>query len=59
MGAKKVRDVEVLDFKEKRMKDKVAAFKKHKISQKKIDKLEALELKYKNQKKVIEDGPDY
>jgi hypothetical protein len=59
MGAKKVRDVEVLDFREKRMKNKVTAFKQHKISQKKIDKLEALELKYKNQKKVVQDGPDY
>jgi len=59
MGAKKDKHIKILDHKEKKYKELAKNFKKFDISQLKIDKVEAKELKYKNWKAEVVAKPDY
>lgn len=59
MGAKKNKDLEILDYKEKKAKKLATAFRKYNISQVKIAKMDAKETKYKKSKKDVQDRPDY
>jgi len=59
MGAKKNKDLEILDYEEKKAKKLATAFRKYNISQLKITKMDAKEAKYKKGKKDVQDGPDY
>jgi len=59
MGAKKDKHIKILDHKEKKYKELAKNFKKFDISQLKIDKVEAKELKYKNWKQAVNAKPDY
>jgi len=59
MGAKKDKHIKILDQKEKKYKELAKNFKKFDISQLKIDKVEAKELKYKNWKQAVNAKPDY
>lgn len=59
MGAKKDRDKEILKFRRDKNKELAKAYKKYNISQKKIDKIEEKEEKFKNWLTEVEAQPDY
>lgn len=59
MGAKKNRDKDILKFKRDEQKRLAKAWKKYNISQRKIDKVEAKEEKYKDWLAEVEGKPDY
>ena len=59
MGAKKDKDLKILDHKEKKYKELAKNFKKNDISQKKIDVVEAKEARYKNWKLNVQAKSDY
>jgi hypothetical protein len=59
MGEKKDKDLKILDHKEKKYKELAKNFKKHNISDRKIEVVEAKEAKYKNWHSEIMGKPDY
>ncbi|GEM_PF-1524659 len=59
MGAKKDRDLKVLDHRAKKFKQKVAEMKKCGISQKKIDKMEEKQARYELWLEEVEQTGDY
>jgi hypothetical protein len=59
MGAKKNKDKRVLKYKENFNKNLAKEYKDHSISQRKIDRVEAKQAKYKSQYDTIDAGPDY
>lgn len=59
MGAKKDRDKEILKYKRNKSKELAKAYKKFKIAQRKIEKIEEKEERYNNWLAEIEAEPDY
>ncbi len=59
MGAKKDKDMKILDHKAKKFKNKVNVWKEYGISQKKIDKLEEKQERYEAWLEEAEQMNDY
>lgn len=59
MGAKKDKDIKILTHKEDKFKELAKNFKKHNISQEKLDVIEAKEARYKAWKNEVQAKPDY
>jgi hypothetical protein len=59
MGAKKNRDLEIIDHNAKEKKELAKQMKKYKISDRKIAKIEAKQAKYEAWLIDVEQKPDY
>lgn len=59
MRVKKDKHLSILEYKEEKYKELAKQLKKYDISQLKIDRIEAKELKYKDWKQGVTALPDY